>query len=153
MKKRFDVNTPDDLARLLKDRKEKAKRRIMNKDKISTGNVSVQHLELANMVVKVINVLNVSPLVKKVVSKRIMSPALYGKELSHLSIALELGMREHEVRMLEKEGVEALSIHLSRVSSREFIDKFNRDKHLNKMVNESLGKSFEKDVQKGEADV
>ena len=147
--KRFDVNTPEDLEKILKERKANAKKRIVNKDKVFDDNdISIKHLETANLLIKVINVLRLDPMVKKVISMRLIHPIKTGKELSYLNIALELGLREFQVKEMENEGIEALEHHLKRTCAPDFIEKFNRDRSLVNSIKEQVGKSFNKEVQK-----
>ena len=129
-------------------RKENAKNRIMNTDATKpTPNVS--HVDVANQVLKVIAVLDIHPTVKKIMTMRIMGPLSTGIETSHMNIALTIGMREEQVREAEAEGLAVLSEALQAVSSKEFIEKFNKDKKVDQAVKEikNVGKSAKADVQ------
>jgi len=58
-------------------------------------------------------------------------------------------MREEQVREAEAEGLAVLSEALQAVSSKEFIEKFNKDKKVDQAVKEikNVGKSAKADVQ------
>ena len=134
---KFDINTPDDMTKITAPRREQARKRKMNKDKMSftEGNTSyMNHVEMANLMIKVINVLNIEPVIKKVVSMRLMSPLTHGCEKSYLSIALEIGTTEAEIKEIEKAGLELLQRHLSTVSAPDFMKKFNTDKMIKALV-------------------
>ncbi len=134
---KFDINTPEDMAKITAPRKEQARKRKMNKDRMSftEGNTSyMNHVEMANLMIKVINVLNIEPVIKKVVSMRLMHPLTHGCTKSYLSIALEIGTTEAEIREIEQVGMGLLQRHLSTVSAPDFMKKFNTDKMIKDLV-------------------
>jgi len=147
-KEKFDVNSPDEFFKIMKDRQEKARKRIVNDDVLTDDNARYRHEDAANLFLKVLNVLKVDPMVKKIVNMRVLAPLTTGKERTHMSIALELGLREFEVKQMEEAGVNIISEHLEKTSSADFIEKFNREKKLVNAI-KNMGKSGEPEVQGG----
>jgi hypothetical protein len=89
---------------------------------------SFSHAEVACQVIKVVNSLNMDPFVKKVMTLRVMGPMITGGERSHMSIALELGAPVDDVIQAEEYGISVVNTMLAKVSTPEFVEKFNRDR-------------------------
>lgn len=145
------IRSPEQFERIMKDRREKAKNRIVNQDALTTDKPSrYSHADIANQLLKVISVLNIHPLCKRVLTMRIMGPITTGQEASYVSIAITLGLRVEEVKEIETDGFFALEDVLSKVSSTELVEKFNRDSNIEKMVREikQTGKSPTGEVRK-----
>ena len=141
MSEKFDVNKPEDLTKLLKSRKDQGAKRLINEEKMSSEQqIHMNHPEIANLMIKVINFLKVDPMIQKVISMRLMNPLTHGVEKTHLSIALELGVREGEVREIEQAGMDILEHHLQKTSSKDFIEAFNRETNLENTIQNELNK-------------
>ena len=123
---KFDVNKPEDLEPVLKDRIEKARKHQMN-EAVMGNDPKVNHLEVANQVLKAIQMMSVDQRIKDVMTVRILGPIKAGREISHYEIALKFKMSEAEVKEIEIAGQEILTGYLQKVSSPEFMAKFNRE--------------------------
>ena len=139
---KFDVNNAEDFQRIMGDRLKTARKRQINMDKLGDDTPHVHHMQVANLVLKILHTLKIDPIIKKVMSMRIIGPLQTGKETSRLSIALELGIRELEVEEIENAGLEILDHYLKKTNSPEFVEKFNREKSLLEEINKiKKGKS------------
>ena len=103
---------------------EEAKGRIFKVNE-SKPAPTFHHAESANLILKVINVGIKDEFIRKVMTKRILGPIIDGREKSHLSIALEMGAREHEVIEAERAGV-GMMTHLIE-NAQDCLEKFNRE--------------------------
>jgi len=68
-----------------------------------------------------------SPEIKKIMVLRIGNPLTKKSEMTHLAIALQLGMREEEVFQLERIGIEKVSKYMERTTIQDGINSFNKD--------------------------
>ena len=147
------IRDPSDFIRAMKKRKEDAKNRKINQAAIDRPEAAARytHVDIANQMLKVISQLKIHPLCKQVMTIRILGPYSTGKEATHLSIALTLGLREDEVKEIEMDGIMALDDALQKASSTDFVDRFNKNKKVDQMVNEikRMGKPGTTGVQKG----
>ncbi|MEA2036153.1 MAG: hypothetical protein U9O94_01490 [Nanoarchaeota archaeon] len=132
--KKYDVNNVGDFKRIMGERLNKARKRVVNEDALKDNTPKVQHMETANLIVKVIHAINMDPIIKKVMTKRIIGPIQTGGECTRLSIALELGISEKEVEQIENAGLEILDRYLQKVSVGDFVGKFNADKMIEREV-------------------
>lgn len=98
------------------------------------------HMDVANQTIKMINSSIKDPFIRKVMTMRILGPALTGKERSHLSIAIELRASELTVRQAEAHGINMISLLMERVSLPDFVQKFNRERSVVEAV-KNMGKS------------
>jgi hypothetical protein len=87
----MEVNSGEQLKNMMADRPKVEDR---------SQKFRYDHAAMASQFIKVINVLNVDPFVKKVVTLRLMSPIVTGRARSYVSIAIELGATERDVRSL-----------------------------------------------------
>lgn len=111
------------LARMVKDSEYKVCKVHEQGDKIK-----INHKETAHAFLKFIHgVPGILPLTKQVMTLRLMGQSPKYNPLTLLQVALCLGLREHEVEALEKEGIEIAQNFLKRMNLQESIDKFNRD--------------------------
>ncbi len=133
----FDVNRPEDLKKVLGKRRDEANKRKMNSSNLDKEEhtPTVEHLDAANQLVKIINVIKMEPIIKKVMSMRIIRPLETGEDRSYLSIGLELGISEREIKQIEEAGVEILAGYMTKYCSSEFVEKFNREKKLREELN------------------
>lgn len=143
MTKEIVIKSTDQFEKIIRERKDKARKRQVNKNCMNKEQLpaSVNHADVANQVIKVISVLNIDPYIKRVMTMRILAPMLTGKSKSHLSIALELGMTEDEVKEIEQYGIGIVNDLLQKCSSADFVNKFNRDSKVEQEV-KKLGKSL-----------
>ena len=143
-KKKFDVNSVEEFANLMKGRRQAAKEHKVNPKTTHAPFAFAKHVEMANLVVKVINVIDIDPIIQKVITMRILNPVLHGSEKSHMAIAIELGLTEDEVRNIEQAGITILDSYLQKICAEDFVNTFNRDKKLAtevKKIQLELGKS------------
>ena len=134
------IKNPEQYENVMRQRKADIKAHKMNNTLIDKTQFA-DHCAIANMVVKIINTLNIDPYIKKVMTMRILGPITTGKERTHLSIAIELGMFVNEVREIEQAGIIIVNGILQKVSVGDFVDKFNKDSKVQKEV--------EKEIKKG----
>lgn len=138
------IKSTDQFDKLIKDRQEKNDKRIVDKSKFQKDTPICNHAEMSSLYLKVVNMIKMDPWIKKVMTRRIMGPMINGRETTHLSIALELGMSESEVIEVERAGMQIVSKHIDKVSSPDFIQKFNRDQKVKTEVSkliDSTGKN------------
>jgi len=136
------IRTPGQLENILKSRRENADKRIMNADAMNKPDKQADHAACASQAIKVINALRIDPFVKKVMTLRLIGPIICdGRERTHLSIALELGATEEDVRQAEEYGIEVVGKMLQVTSTQEFIEKYNRNRAVENAVNQELGNS------------
>lgn len=86
--------------------------------------IKVDHVALANVVLKYINVIPGIPhLSRKIMNLRIVNPGM-----SNMATALALGIREHEIPLWEQEGLYRVKQFISRISMQDATDKFNTER-------------------------
>ena len=136
MKKRKNIiiKTKDQFEKIMRKRRDDADHRRVNPDAMQKDSVPVNHIACVNGVLKLIHCTKMDPIVKKVLTMRLTHPVMFGKERSHLSISLELGVPEYEVKQIEKAGIQIVDGYLQRFSTKEFIDKFNREQSIRKTI-------------------
>jgi len=81
--------------------------------------LQIDHVSTANVLAEFINSIPNGAMdkwMKQILIMRIGRPALNGKKMSHLAIALELGMRVEEVKELEKIAIKICNDYLERVT-------------------------------------
>lgn len=101
------------------------------------GSIKVDHLATAQAMVAFINSIpKLDPWIKKVMIMRIGRPALNGRVMSHMQIALELGMRIDEVKDLERAGVAIANEWMNKVT---IMDGINSNMS-NTLVEEAMNK-------------
>jgi hypothetical protein len=101
----------------------------IEKDLTKDGKVSpdkrrsrtVNHMETANLFLKVITLAPISQL-----SKRIMRYKIWNPGVSKTNVSLNFGLREHEVQMYEQEGILGCKRFLERCDAQTATDKFNK---------------------------
>ena len=98
----------------------------------------MDHLNCANTLIKVISSMPMTEMVKKVMIARIIEPLRSGKERTHLSIALELGIKDGDVIEMEQIGSKIVSEHLNKYCNQEFIEKFNADRRAQVAIQKAI---------------
>ena len=112
-----------------------------NMENIENYVPKAEHKDAANLTIKIVNTVRMDPIIKKVMTMRILEPLKTGKERTHLSIALELGIKVGEVHDIETAGLMILEKHLQKVSVIEGVEEFNRDRTVTNAVKNEIGKS------------
>lgn len=138
------INSPEHLAKVLKKRRADASQHKVNDKCINNSTPKFEHTEVANLFCKVVRMLPLDNKIKYILTSRMMSPLIKKKAKSHMSLAIELGFLENEIIEMEAYGVEMLNDHLKKHSAGDFIQKFNRDRTVQKEVNKlkhKMGKS------------
>jgi hypothetical protein len=97
--------------------------------------VTINHVDTANAAIKMIMSTPLHDKIKRIMIMRIGSPILKQKAMSHLAIALQLGMREGEVLRLEMEGVMIVRDYMDKVCMKDSMDKFNKEGKPNDVKN------------------
>jgi hypothetical protein len=111
----------------------KEEERLYKEDK--RGKLTIKHIDTANATVKMIMQAPIHDLIKKIMILRVGSPVMKQKPMSHLSIALQLGMREGEVAKLEREGVQIVTEFMEKVCLQDSVEKFNKEGNQNDVKN------------------
>jgi hypothetical protein len=107
------------------------------------------HMDVANQFLKLINSSIKDPFVRKVMTLRILGPAVAGRERSYVSIAIELGAPESDVIQADQYGIELVKELFRKTESQEFIDKFNSARAVADAV-QNMGKSAPAESQNKE---
>jgi hypothetical protein len=94
------------------------------------------HAAIASQTIKLINSMRIDPFVKKVVTLRLLGPCTTGRERSHISIAMELGVRVHDVVQAEDYGKAAMLAFMNSTDLQEAVERYNRDDAVNNAVKE-----------------
>lgn len=85
---------------------------------------TISHVETANALLKIINVTpGLSSISRKIMSTRLINPGI-----STLSIALQLGLRELDVKRYEDEGKNRVKDYIKFHSMESNIEKFNTER-------------------------
>lgn len=95
----------------------------------------ISHMETANASIKLIQVAPLHETIKKILTLRIGGPIVNKREMTHLAIALRLGLKEDEVRRLEAEGVAILKDYMTKICISDGIGVFNKEGSENKIKN------------------
>lgn len=135
------IKDADSFDNVIRERKKKSDKKQVNGDLLKDSSPKIDHRFAANALLKTIQVIKMDHTIKKVLTMRIVGPLMSGKERSHTSIALELGIPEDEIREIEFAGITILDKYLQKVTSSEFIEKFNQEKKLKEAIDRELGKS------------
>ncbi len=134
------VDNLDQVDQYIDPRNKKAEKEKINLDAVSevnNGQLNIDHLSAANMMVEFIHSIpNMDHWIKDVMIMRIGRPALNGKKMSHMAIALELGMTVKEVKECEKAGVAIANAWLEKVT---FIEGANGNPSIGG-INDTLNK-------------
>lgn len=102
------------------------------------GTIKVDHIATAHAMVAFINSIpKLDPWIKKVMIMRIGRPVLNGRPMSHMQIALELGMTTDEVLDLERAGVAIANEWMQKVT---ITDGINSSMSTDSLVNETMEK-------------
>ena len=99
------------------------------------GKKVINHVKIANDMVKMICMSPVHDLIKRIMILRIGSPLMNQKPLSHLGIALRLGLKENEVFRLEREGIGIVTEFMERVCVQDAVGAFNKEAKVNDVKN------------------
>lgn len=132
--KEIIIRSKEQFEKIIRERRDKAKRKIVNEDMLQEDPAKAQHLACANQLLKLIGCMKIDPIMKKVMTMRLLGPLMTGVEKSYLSIGLELGISEAEVKQIDMAGLEIVEGYLQKYSGQEFIDKFNMEKKINLII-------------------
>ena len=88
---------------------------------------TINHVDTANAAIKMVMLAPLHDKIKRIMILRIGSPILKQRAMSHLAIALQLGMREEEVFRLEMEGIQIVRDFMEKVCLTDSVAKFNKD--------------------------
>lgn len=97
---------------ILKDRKNGTMRLYSRQN----GRLVVDHARTANAMVMFIANIPMDKYIKKILIMRLGCPLINHKPMSHLQVALRLGMKESEVQQLEDAGKTICNEYMERVS-------------------------------------
>jgi hypothetical protein len=95
----------------------------------------INHEQTANAAIKLVMLTPMPQLIREIMIMRIANPALKRGAMSHLAIAMQLGMREGEVLKLECEGVQIVREYMRKTSLHDGIGKFNKEGNENEVRN------------------
>ena len=94
--------------------------KALKKDKLymfKDGTLRIDHLAAASALIKFIeSTPALDKHIKEIMIMRIGSPAMDGKKMSHVAIALAKGMNVDEVIFMEKVGIKVVNEYLERVT-------------------------------------
>ena len=133
-KKDIKIKSAEQFENIMKERQDNIKHRKVNPDMLERDTQEAQHLECANTLLKLISCIKLDPIIKKVMTLRLLGPIISKRERTYLSIGLELGISEQEVKQIDMAGLEVVDGYLQRFSTSEFIDKFNQEKQFNRTI-------------------
>lgn len=92
------------------------------------GRMVIDHAATANAMVKFIMACPIDPIIKSVMVMRIGYPLKNKKPVSYTQIAIRFGMTLDEVKDLENIGKIVVADCIDRISQKDAIEKFNKDK-------------------------
>lgn len=96
--------------------------------------LTINHAEAANAMIKTINSAPEIPhVIKQILTLRIGAPFFLRKPMSHMQIAINLGLSFDEVVILEKEGLLVMKDILKQRSLMDGVLQFNKDGNFNKV--------------------
>lgn len=107
-------------------------------DQTKNGKVILNHANTANAMIKFVYIAPLDKTQKKILMLRIGNPLASGKSISHLAIALQLGLRENEVVRIEAEAVKIVSAFMEKVCVLDGVGAFNKETKLENEVKNSL---------------
>ena len=90
------------------------------------GRMVVDHVAVANVMSKFIELCPMDRWIKRVMLMRVGSPLLRKKAMSHMQIALTIGATVDEVIEMEKHGKYLVGMFLERCNAQEAVEKFDR---------------------------
>lgn len=90
------------------------------------GKLTIDHKRTAHLFVKMIVSSGAHPLIQKIMSLRLLGHEPHYIPMSVTGVALALGLRRHDVKRFEKEGINHVRDYFERVSIEEARDKYNR---------------------------
>lgn len=103
------------------------------------GKKVIDHVKVANAAVKFIQVAPIHSTIKKIMTLRISSPFKNGRHMSHMQVAIQLGLLEREVVALEQEGIYLVNEFMKRVCVTDGIGEFNADRRAQNNTRSTLG--------------
>jgi hypothetical protein len=133
------IKNADDFEKVLKDRKSNAKQHIMNQEAIEKDQPVFDHVKCANQAIKVIGILPIDDIIKTIMVRRLAHPLIAQCEITHLSLALELGLREYQVKEMEEFGIIVLEEFLNKHTAHDAVAKFNTNQTVEKAVKQIIG--------------
>ena len=93
----------------------------------------IKHEETANAAIKLVMLTPMPQIIREIMIMRIANPALKRGAMSHLNIAMQLGMREGEVLKLEIEGVHLVREYMRKMTFADAIGKFNKENNADEV--------------------
>ena len=136
------IKSPEMLANVLKEKRTEGIKEVAE-ELTREEQMKIDHIAMATQWIKIINTIpNLEPFIKKVMTLRLLGPIITNYDKSHLSIALELGVCEDDVIQAELYGKEVLADYVSKVTSQDSIDKFNKDETVKRAVS-NMGKQMQ----------
>lgn len=95
----------------------------------SRKSTTINHVELANTIIKLVGVVPMSPYSRKVLLLKVSNPGI-----TMTGVSLQTGLLAHEIKAYEKEGINRVSDYMRRTDIQEGIDRFNRDSTVENAV-------------------
>lgn len=96
-------------------------------EKMTGGRTVIDHKRTAHLFIKLIVSSQAHPLITKIMSLRLLGAAPRYQPMTITGIALALGLRRHDVKRFEKEGIDHVSQFMKRVSVEDARNKFNQN--------------------------
>lgn len=110
-----------------------------------SGTITVDHAAAADALIRFIDSIpNLDPWIKRVMIMRIGNPLLKGKKMTHLAIALELGMDVQEVIDMEKAGVAIANKWMETVTADEIIQRGQKDGNKTSLIKDTFNRMVKK---------
>lgn len=131
---------PKEAEELIRARKEGRIKLYDRKD----GKIVINHVATANAMAMFLVNVPMPKIFKKVLLMRIGSPLVHKKSMSHMAIALQLGMNVAEVHEIEAEALRICNDFMSRSSGHMFAGQDNKGlvtDTMNELVNQDPGQT------------
>lgn len=129
------INNTDDFKAWLETRKNK---KLYDVD--ANGRVIVDHIAVANVLAKFIELCPMDRWIKKVMLMRVGNPLMNNRKMTHMQIAIIIGATVDEVIELENAGKIIVGRFLQHCSAQEAVDKFNSNSKLSRNVDDIKNK-------------
>ena len=91
------------------------------------GTLKINHKEAAHTMVAVVRLTPMHPLLKRVLSLRLLGTEPLFIPLTQLQVAITLGMKEDKVIEAEKEGKHLVSQYMKQVSIDDTLNKYSQN--------------------------
>ena len=96
-------------------------------EKMAGGRTVIDHKRIAHLFIKLIVSSGAHPLIQKIMSLRLLGAAPRYHPMSITGVALALGLRRHDVKRFEREGLDHVIEYFKKVSLEEARNKFNQN--------------------------